>query len=459
LTDTTMKIARRALALGALAGLLALGTSCEVTDTQENAAFTRFEFYNTTGASKQAADATKQKMREVTIKVIDDAKLTVDIALSRLTFVDVADALIRAQARGVRVRVVSDETARGDVGMQKLESNGIAVAYGDGELSYLPDPTLGTILAQCYNEQDFIQCERSSGAPNGVMTRPDAFNLMSHNFVVADAQVVVNFSSPLDNDTAYMFGWESSSPRMAEGFVREFQQMYGGVFATTLDLFNGPVKSVNQGPIYDTAMPGADHGSTRRLQPGFLSDEGLVTIKFNPQERLVKNIIDEVYRARGSVYLMTDELINSFAIDALEAKKADGFEVRVIVRRGSIIPERARALGVREAPAEFTYLPTVLVTNDLLRGGKKNAGTWPIVAQVMTHAMWRDFPFELVSPIEAQVDTNGDLVRIYRSDVFADGSLWSSSDFIGVEYGQGARYAERMARVWNEIWDNATPAQ
>jgi hypothetical protein len=443
-----------------LAGLLALMVGgCEVSDTQEQAAFTRFEFYNTTGASKQDADAAKQAMREATIRVINGARETVDIALSRLTFTDVADALIAAKARGVRVRVVSDEAARGDVGMQKIEAGGIEVVYGDGEFRYLPDPTLGTILAVCYEQEDYIQCERSqSGGPNGVMVRPDNFNLMSHNFVVADALRVVNFSSPLDNDTAYMFGWEAISPRLGEGFVREFQQMHGGVFATTLDTFNGPVKSVNMGPIYDTAMAHSS-GGTRRLQPGFLSDEGLVQIKFNPQERLVKNVIDEIYRARGSVELMTDELINSFAIDALEAKKADGFEVRVIVRRGSVIPARLRAIGVREAPAEFKYLPTVLVTNDRLRGGAKNRGTWPVVAQVMTHAMWRDFPFELVSPREAQVQTNGDLVRIYRSDVFADGSWWSTSDFIGVQYGDGQRYAERLARIWAEIWDNSTPVQ
>lgn len=449
---------RRLMMLAAVCALFQ--ASCQVSDTQDKAAFTRFEFYNTTGADKAAADGAKVQVREAAIRVINESRETVDVALSRLVFTDVADALIAAKARGVRVRVVSDESARQDVGMQKLATAGIEIKYGDGEFSYLPDPTLGTILADCYPEQDFIQCQRSDGGgPNGVMVRPDDYNLMSHNFIVADALKIVNFSSPLSNDTSFMFGWEVSSPRMAEGFVREFQQMHGGVFSTTLDTFNGPVKSVNMGPIYDTGMPDADADRWRQLQPGFLSDEGLIQIKFNPQERLVKNVIDEIYRARGSVYLMTDELINSFAIDALEAKQADGFEVRVIVRRGSIISPRLRALGVREAPADFVYLPTVLVTNHRLRGGALNAGTWPIVAQVVTHPMWRDFPFELVSPREAQVQTNGDLVRIYRSDVFADGAMWSSSDFIGVSYGDGQRYAERMALVWSEIWDNATPAQ
>jgi len=66
---------------------------------------------------------------EVIIGFIDRCVETIDVAIYALTHDDIADALLRAQARGVRVRVLMDKTQAGSkyADDEKLAAGGVEV--------------------------------------------------------------------------------------------------------------------------------------------------------------------------------------------------------------------------------------------------------------------------------------------------------------------------------------------
>ncbi len=447
-----MRLQGRSGALAGLAALMTMMLSCEPPSTQAKDAFTRVEHYL---AGPQDFGQIKADL----LASLGTAKVQIDAALWHLADADIAQALIEARARGVRVRVVSDEDSRGDAGFVALEAAGIVPVYGEGELRYLPDPTLTALLEQCFTPQDevYIECTRRGGGAaqpgDGLMVRPGDFNAMAHNFFVVDELTVFNLASPLDGRRTYWIGFSAESLEFAQAFTREFQQMHGGVFATTLDTYNGPNKSTVQTAVYDSRIPGPLPGRKRQLQPGFLTDHGPIEIMFNPQERLMKELIDEVYAARGSVYLMTDELLNDFLVDAL-AYKARFFEVRVLLRNGSRIPEKLRD-RVRYAPADFEYIPTQLVLHDFDR---TTPNVSPRLIATLTHPTWFGQPFEVLE--RAEVQSDNEAVRVYPSDLFSDGSLWIMREPVNYKPGPGVSdpYA-RYAALFNQAWLSATEVQ
>lgn len=391
---------------------------------------------------------------------IEGAEERIDIAVARLTDGAIADALIAAADRGVEVRVVTDEFARGDAGIAALEeAEDVTVVYGDGVLKYLPEPTLTSLLESCLTLTNYIECtQRESGGSDpddGLMVRPDEYNVMSNNFMVVDELEVWSISTPIDGTQSYWLGWQARSQDLAIAFSREFQQMAGGVFATTLDIYNGPVKSTVHGIVYDSRINGHRPGRKVDLQPGYLTDEGIMRVEFNPQQRLVKELLDELYRARASVYLMTDELDHKYAIKALVYKVEAGFDVRVIVREGSRLPRELVELGVvRVADASYGYLPTAMILDE---AEDRNGDQWARTGLVLTHQLYRSAPFEVFTPQQLN-DPNEDdnVVRIQRSDLFVDGTLWTMREFLGTPR-EGSQLT-RLVGLFDEAWSDATPA-
>ena len=365
------------------------------------------------------------------IELIQNAERTIDIALSRLQDDRVASALVAAKNRGVTVRVVTDMASMEDSGFLKLQQAKIAITAGDGDVRYLPDPTLTSILQACFDTATYRECTRRDGGPaqpdDGLMFRPDRYNAMTSNFAVVDATELWVSATPLIQGETLSLGWTASSQDLGIAFSREFQQMAGGVFATTLDLFNGPVKSTAHGMLYDSRIPDATPERRLQLQPGYMTNKGLVELQFNPQQRLVKEMIDEIYSARASVFLMTDEMLHDFAIDALLYKASTGFTVEVIVREGSVLPRELVEAGVVRVISEVEYLPTVMITDALK---DRNGTQWARKAMVMSHQMYRAAPFEVVAPDPSSGQTS-DSVRIYPSDFFVDGTLWTMHEFRG----------------------------
>lgn len=385
LTTTILLVAAMAVCLGATLG-------CD--GPADGAVFPATAEFHGDGAGE--ADQQKAAL----IADLEAAQVSIDIAISTLEDAEIAQALVDARQRGVSVRVVADEDSQGAAGLTTLESNEITPEWGDGALEYLPDPTLGVVLGQCQESEARRYTVCSRGQDQGQMVRPGHYNLMSHNFAVIDGDVVWNFPA-FDGASRNWIGWRVKSSKLAYDFAREFQQMHGGVFSTTLSIYNGPLKS-------DT-----------NYNVRYLTDKGMFKVWFNPQERLMKTVIDEVYKARSSVWVMSDTLSNSHLIDALEYKASNGFDVRILVhpdhQATSDPKDRIDAMGARYAPADYDSLSTLIVIDaEVDREGRK----WGRHIMGMSHALLRGSPFEV------EYDEPNDKVFIYPSDLFADGNLW-----------------------------------
>ena len=463
--NTTFKKTLSAASL--LLVLTAFG--CQDPPKQTEEAFNRVEFY--TGDSATALTAVQGLIAD-----IDKAQTTIDIAMERFTTTAISDALIRAQGRGVVVRFVGDEDFAADPGHQALQAAGVQMSLGDGELKYLPEPTITTLLEVCrdapsrldQSRAQYIQCTRGQRgrAPqpdDGLMVRPGYMNTMSNNFAVIDGITTYNFGAPDLSDSNIFFGWRMHSQDMAIAFTREFQQMFAGVYAVTLDIYNGPVKSTVHGAVYDSRLPSDRPGRTRQLLEGYLTDRGLMSVHFNPQQRLTKEMIDELYRAKGSVSMMTNEVTNDYVIDAL-AYKSRYFNVQLIVNANAIIPERLAAtqVDIRRAPASVGYVPTVVVTN-IFDG--KGGVEWPRTVITMSHSFLGGPPFQVFDPRDLGEQEENDIVRVLPSDVFVDGNMWLMRE--PIKAGGGAASVpddnksvfDDFESFWSRTWNNATEAQ
>ena len=230
-------------------------------------------------------------VQTVFIVQVNAAKRSLDLAVEGFDDELSAQAIIDASLRGVAVRVVGDEDRRGDAGFTKLRDAGIPMAFGDGQLPWTPSPSIS-------------------------MVRGSDDNRMSHNFMVVDgATVFVASNGPVvaGGVRAQLYNVMTSED-LSKDFTGVFQQMFGGVFATTVTSYGEP-------------MPSNTNNRTRMQ----MQDGSVLSTWFGPQEPIIKEAIDRIYAARSSVYMATTGLYNKELVDALRYKAAAGFTVKVVV--------------------------------------------------------------------------------------------------------------------------------
>ena len=429
-TKTNTSKATLLLILAALVWTWSLCTGCTGEDRVAAGEGTLQETVYATEADYHLHDLGDAETRKAElIADIGAAEQSIEIAVSTLADEDVAKALVAAKERGVSVRVVSDWDSRDSAGLVVLEENEIFPVYGDGELQYLPEPTLATVLGQCQEreERQHILCYRGQSGDQGAMVRPGDYNLMSHNFAIIDGYTVWNFPA-FDGASTNWVGWRIESSKLAYDFLAEFKQMESGTFATTLDIYNGPVKSDTNNDIT------------------YLTDQGQMSLWFNPQERLMKLVIDRVYKSRASVWIATDNLTNPFLLDALEYKANNGFDVRIVVhpdhQAEGEAKDRLESLGVQYAADGYDSLSTLLIID---AEEDRNGDTWGREALGLSHPLLRGGPFtvEPASP--------SDQVFIYPADMFADGNLWMLQ-----ETGSNVHdmpLLDRFESHWLSMWE------
>ena len=248
------------------------------------------------------------------VRAVDRAEHSAWVAADALDSERLAAALEAAAQRGVDVRLVGDADRRGQATFVRLEGSlppvldaqslVSAIQYGNGSFAYAPTPD--------------VAVERAGDDSQ-----------MTSNFVVVDELYVVGATDGfVESGSSAQIGFEAASEWLGRDFADEFRQMHAGVFATTLSAFNGPLKSdTNNRQFYRT-------------------DDGRIEVYFGPQERLMKQIIDEVYAARASVTVVADYLASAPLADALRYKAEAGFEVRVVVteRNRGVVSSRFEAL-------------------------------------------------------------------------------------------------------------------
>lgn len=314
------------------------------------------------------------------------AQTTIDAALSDLGRETLAEALIAAQDRGVRVRVVADIDRQQQAGFRRLEAAGIDVVYGDAGLLWSPQPALD-------------------------IDRAGEDNRMTHSFLIADGTRMIALSGGFPAVGAAerpVTGFAAISEALARDFGDVFQQMHGGVFATTLTVYGASLSTdTNNATTYPT-------------------EDGIVEAYFGPAEPLAKHLIDEIYGARARVDIFAESLGNTRLVDVLRYKAEAGFPVRVV------LAERARddAFSVtdqleaifadvrarRGGETPFVrYVPDVGGALVLLDGADDRRGVYRIgKALTLTEGLLPAVPYERVD----------DEAISLPSASFTDASMW-----------------------------------
>lgn len=193
-----------------------------------------------------------------------EARLSIDLAVYEFNWQPLAEALLAAAERGVRVRVVTDTDSMQEPVVQQLQAAGIKVVE-------------------------------------------DARDAIMHNkFVVIDGAAVwtgsMNFthSDAFRNDNNLLY---LRSSRLAENYTREFEEMFIGY-----DF--GPASAA------DTPNPVLTIDGTR------------VENYFSPEDDVAGRILPVLNNAERSILFMAFAFTRQDFVDALLARAADGVNVR-----------------------------------------------------------------------------------------------------------------------------------
>jgi phosphatidylserine/phosphatidylglycerophosphate/cardiolipin synthase-like enzyme len=203
---------------------------------------------------------------------LDTARASVDLAVFDFDIPAMTDALLRAAARGVVVRLVVDsenlDTPEVSEQTGRLQRGGIAVHFD----------------------------------------RREPF--MHDKFIVVDGVVAWMGSwNMTDNDT-----WRNNnqmlrfaSRQIAADYTREFEQMFAGRFGT--------------GKTSDTPYPQVQLGSAR------------VEVYFSPEDGVAKHVLQRLNAAKRSIHFMTFSYTSSAIADAMVAQAKTGLQVRGVFER------------------------------------------------------------------------------------------------------------------------------
>ncbi|MFT7518968.1 MAG: hypothetical protein ACI9MC_001104 [Kiritimatiellia bacterium] len=293
-----------------------------------------------------------QDCTDALIEVADSAETTLNVALPGCQDTSISDALIDAYDRGVLVEVVTDFDRQDDAGVVAMIGAGVPVTLADDGIGYF----------------EFSLTEDVEWASKDT--------ILSSSFAVADD---VDFT--VSSDLGLTHGGSRIVARghgqdFALDLTMEHNQLFGGSDATASTAYSNPAKSiVDDRWIY----PLAGEGETSELW-------------FGPQQRVTKRIIDAVYAAKGSIWVLTDDFANEGLAKALQHKAKYGFDTQVIV--GSTLGSNSSALtrtllrdtpDVPKAQTSGPHNPTIVLVDV---GQARDGRYYPAKAFVLSHDLY-----------------------------------------------------------------------
>ncbi|MBT3219398.1 MAG: hypothetical protein HN348_09930 [Proteobacteria bacterium] len=337
---------------------------------------------------------TPEAANEVFLDLFDKAEDSLHVALPSGEDTTITDALIDSWERGVDVEVVTDIDHQDDAGIVDLFDAQVPVQLADGAVTYFD---FGFNQPVAWDSEDVI---------------------MSDSYAIADGVQLVNASAIGDLDLGERIIFEVVSPDLSYDLELEHNQLFGGADATSLTLYSSMQKSI------------ADyrwHYSTQ--------SDVMLEMWLGPQERLIKRIIDSVYSARASVWVLTNDFATEGMAVAMQTKAEHGFDVQVVV--GPDFEKSSSALSkvlkqetkdVDKYQVDTARVPTVvLIDYDVARDGNR----YPAKAFVLSHDLFS-------------------AARLYRvsevvSDQLIDGNLWVLNDASG-------ELSDEMLSL-QDVWD------
>lgn len=213
--------------------------------------------------TQPAEGVTSGGIEEHLIDLIDQAQSTIDAAMFEFNLQNVADALIAAHQRGVRVRVVYDDEHTAD------------------------DPQM----------QQLIDA--------GIPATPDKRGAYMHNkFFVFDGRIVWTGSTNVTINDVYRNNNNAIvlvSPEVAQNYTTEFEEMFGGQF--------GPNSPAN------TPFPGVQVGDM------------WVETYFAPEDDVMAQLISVTSEAQHSIHFMAFSFTDDGLARAIMERADAGVQV------------------------------------------------------------------------------------------------------------------------------------
>lgn len=214
------------------------------------------------------------------VAAIDKTERTLLLALYDLRLSEVADAILRAKARGVVVRLVYDK-------------------------SHTKPAVPGTSSGPSAEYQALID----AGVPTRVLKGGGSFGIMHHKYAVFDGELLMtgsfNWTRAAD-DKNFENAVFKTDPVLIEGFVRNWDWMW------SLDESAEP-----KGPPSD------------RLKPVVFAGGKYPRYAFSPQGGVEDLLVDALARAKKTIDMAIFSFYSQRVADALIAAKARGIVVRV----------------------------------------------------------------------------------------------------------------------------------
>ncbi len=369
-------------------------------------------FYNDPGVSEETS--VDKKVDLELVELIDNAESTVDLAIYNLGRQSVMDALIRAEERGVRVRLVGDVDEAVTDGYRSILRTNIPFSLGNS-------------------------------------------TAIQHNkFCVADGRFLfmgtanITDSDLTRNNNNFMI---IESPEIAAVFTQEFEQMFFGRYGSRKEPFTTRRNfTVNFTPVevYFSPYDGQD-----------------------AMDRLVELIDGAQSEIHFMIFAFThDEMAAALIRAARRGVRVQGIHDKTFIRGVSMEAPRLYNAGrflptgpfVREDGNEFTsvkgvsahggklHAKTIIIDRSIVSTGSFNWSTNavdnndenmlvvhnPLAAQVLLDQWQR--VWDVSRPITNQIDRTGGDVASY-GDIVISEALWSGS-YTGSTYSVDDDYIE-----------------
>lgn len=232
---------------------------------------TWLEIYFTNPAAPNVADY-EDGPDETLAAAIDQARLSVDMAIYSLNLWSIRDALIHAYQRGVVVRIVMESDNMDNQEVQQILDAGIPVIGDQRE------------------------------------------GMMHNKFTVIDRSEVWTSSMNYTTNGAYEDNnnlIRIRSTHVAEDYNNEFKEMFEE------NLF---------GPDERTVTP----------NPSLTIDDTLVVINFSPEDGVAAQLLNLLQGAKESIYFMAYSFTSNDLGDAIRQRAADGLTVAGVMDDGQI---------------------------------------------------------------------------------------------------------------------------
>lgn len=273
-----------------------------------------------------------ERAKERLLALMASAQETLDGAFYEFRDLKIAQGLLAAHKRGVRVRLYGESDYRED-----FRRYLVAASLGQGE----EPPRVPRALLRERVKPLSLDCEEVAGIP---VCYDEREGFMHHKFLVVDQKAVWTGSVNMtwnafarNNENALLL----PSPTLAEGYAREFQALFSGV-------------KEGLGQPVAFALEGVEGVAYFSPKGGGLA-----------QEAILKGIREAQREILVAAFVLTDREI----VDALLGAKRRGVEVRVVLEARNLGDSREEALlqggiPVRKDANPYTLHHKVMVLDE-----------------------------------------------------------------------------------------------